>query len=171
MGRAALARQHDAFARIVARDYARRADLPRLVQPLAVAGRGVARTHAPVYRGERRVGYVTSGTSVPYWVFAGRGLDSQPTGERAQRSIALAYLDCDVVEDDGESRSTCAARGCPAWSCPSACAATRRRWARPIVYDHKLPELRAAGRRAGGKGPPAAHGRPWPTPLGASASA
>ena len=65
IGRAALARQHDAFARVVARDYSRRADLPRLVQPIALAGRGVARTHAPVFLGERRVGYVTSGTSVP----------------------------------------------------------------------------------------------------------
>ena len=48
VGRAALARQHDAFARLVSRDYSRRADLPRLVQAVAVAGRGVARMHAPV---------------------------------------------------------------------------------------------------------------------------
>jgi aminomethyltransferase len=39
VGRAALARQHDAFALVVARDYSRRDDLPRLVQPLAAPGR------------------------------------------------------------------------------------------------------------------------------------
>ena len=83
IGRAALARQHDAFARVLARDYSSRADLPRLVQPVAVAGRGVARTHAPVFAEKRRVGYVTSGTSVPYWVVAGEGLDSHQTDERA----------------------------------------------------------------------------------------
>ena len=140
VGRAALARQHDAFARIVARDYARRADLPRLVQPLAVAGRGVARTHAPVYRGERRVGYVTSGTSVPYWVFAGRGLDSQPTGERAQRSIALAYLDCDVVEDDEVSIDVRGTR-VPGLVVPFHLRSDAPPLARPIVYDHKLPSF------------------------------
>ncbi len=140
VGRAALARQHDAFARIVARDYSRRADLPRLVQPLAVAGRGVARTHAPVYRGERRVGYVTSGTSVPYWVFAGRGLDSRPTGERAQRSIALAYLDCDVVEDDEVSIDVRGTR-VPGLVVPFHLRSDAPPLARPIVYDRKLPSF------------------------------
>ena len=150
VGRAALARQHDAFALVVARDYARRDDLPRLVQPLAVAGRGVARTHAPVYRGERRVGYVTSGTSVPYWVFVGRGLGSQPSDERAQRSIALAYLDCDVVEDD---EVTIDVRGTrvPGLVVPFHLRSDAPPYARPIVYDHKLPTLELPGGDEAGK--------------------
>jgi aminomethyltransferase len=140
IGRAALARQHDAFARIVARDYTRRADLPRLVQPIAVAGRGVARTHAPVFAGERRVGYVTSGTSVPYWVFSGEGLDSRQTDEHAQRSIALAYLDCDVVEND---IVTVDIRGheVPGLVVPFHLRSEAPPLARPIVYDHQLPEV------------------------------
>ncbi|MGD0998872.1 MAG: glycine cleavage system protein T, partial [Thermoleophilia bacterium] len=138
IGRAALARQHDAFARIVARDYSRRADLPRLVQPVALAGRGVARTHAPVFAAKRRVGYVTSGTSVPYWVVAGEGLDSHQTDERAQRSIALAYLDCDVVENDAVAIDIRGTR------VPGLVVAYHLRsdappLARPIVYDHELP--------------------------------
>ncbi len=140
IGRAALARQHDAFARVVSRDYSLRADLPRLVQPIAVAGRGVARTHAPVYRGERRVGYVTSGTSVPYWIVAGEGLDSRQTGERARRSIALAYLDCDVVENDAVAIDV---RGTqvPSLVVPFHLRSDAPPLARPIVYDHELPEV------------------------------
>jgi aminomethyltransferase len=138
IGRAALARQHDAFAAIVARDFTRRADLPRLVQPIAIAGRGVARTHAPVFVGERRVGYVTSGTSVPYWIFSGEGLDSRQTDEHAQRSIALAYLDCDVVEGD---LVTVDIRGheVPGLVVPFHLRSEAPPLARPIVYDHQLP--------------------------------
>jgi aminomethyltransferase len=140
IGRAALARQHDAFARVVARDYSLRADLPRLVQPIAVTGRGVARTHAPVLLGERRVGYVTSGTSVPYWIVEGEGLDSRQTDQRAQRSIALAYLDCDVVENDAvtvDIRGTQA----PGLVVPFHLRSDAPPLARPIVYDHELPAV------------------------------
>jgi aminomethyltransferase len=140
VGRAALARQHDAFARIVARDYSSTADLPRLIQPLAIAGRGVARTHAPVFVGERRVGYVTSGTSVPYWLVSGEGLDSRQTEQRAQRSIALAYLDCDIVEAD---TVTVDIRGheVPGLVVPFHLRSDAPPLARPIVYDHELPAV------------------------------
>jgi aminomethyltransferase len=138
VGRAALARQHDAYARIVARDWSARADLPRLVQPIALAGRGVARTGAPVERDGQRVGTVTSGTAVPYWVFEGEGLDSRLTEERAQRSIALAYLDCDVVEDDEVSVDVRGTR-VAALVVPYHLRSDAPPYARPIVYDHVLP--------------------------------
>ena len=138
VGRAALARQHDAFACVVARDYALRADLPRLVQPLAVAGRGVARSGAPVFMGERLVGQVTSGTSVPYWVVGGEGLDSRQTDERAQRSIALAYLDCDIVEADAVTIDVRGTR-VPGLVVPFHLRSEAPPLARPIVYDHALP--------------------------------
>jgi aminomethyltransferase len=140
VGRAALLRQHDAFARVVARDWSRRRDLPRLVQPLALAGRGVARTHAAVYRDGRRVGTVTSGTAVPYWEVEGEGLDSRQSDRRAQRSIALAYLDCDVVEDD---QVTVDVRGAlvPALVVPYHLRSDAPPYARPIVYDHVLPAV------------------------------
>ena len=140
IGRAALAAQHDAFARVVARDYSRRADLPRLVQPLAVAGRGVARSRAPVFVGERRVGSVTSGTSVPYWLVAGEGLDSFQTEGHAQRSIALAYLDCDVVEGDAVTLDIRGTR-VPALVVPFHLRSDAPPLARPIVYDHELPTV------------------------------
>ena len=48
VGRAALERQHAAYARILSRDYSLLADLPRLTRPVAVTGRGIAREGAPV---------------------------------------------------------------------------------------------------------------------------
>lgn len=100
VGRAALLRQREAFEGIVARDYARRADLPRLIQPVALLGAGVARAGDRVLRQGRVVGWVTSGTRVPYWVFDGDGLDALPTERHGLRSLCLAYLDCDLVWDD-----------------------------------------------------------------------
>ncbi len=99
-GRARLLAQWRAAERIAYRDYTLRADLPRIVQPLAVLGPGVARAGDRVYRDGRQVGWVTSGTRVPYWEFDGDGLDAAPTDRHALRSIALAYLDSDLVWDD-----------------------------------------------------------------------
>jgi aminomethyltransferase len=140
IGRLALARQHDAYARLVARDWSGRADLPRLVQPLALAGRGVARTRAPVYRAGRLVGTVTSGTAVPYWEVEGEGLDSRQTERRAQRAIALAYLDSDVVEGD-ELEVDVRGTMVPALVVPYHLRSDAPPLARPIVYDHVLPAL------------------------------
>jgi aminomethyltransferase len=69
VGRDALAVQFEALGRIMERDYSKMAHLPCLVQPLSVSGRGVARPGAKVFRNGKHVGYVTSGTMVPYWVF------------------------------------------------------------------------------------------------------
>ncbi|MBI5443538.1 MAG: glycine cleavage system protein T, partial [Deltaproteobacteria bacterium] len=100
VGREPLARQQAAFARIFYRDYSLRADLPRLLQPVALLGDGVARAGNRVYRGEKQVGWITSGTRVPFWVWEGEGLASRRTGEHRLRSIALAYVDSDLVWDD-----------------------------------------------------------------------
>ncbi|HUU30565.1 MAG TPA: glycine cleavage system aminomethyltransferase GcvT [Phycisphaerae bacterium] len=100
VGRAALERQVEAFGRILARDYSRLADLPRRIQPIALLDRGVARQGAKVFKDGREVGYVTSGTMVPLWKVEGEGLASALTEEHALRSIALALVDSDILEDD-----------------------------------------------------------------------
>ena len=127
MGRAALARQHAAYARILHRDYSLLADLPQLTRPLAVTGRGIARAGAEVFRGGEAAGWVTSGTAVPYWSVEGDGLRSSLADEQRLRSIALAYLDSRIVEDDAVDVQV---RGgaCRRWWCPTTCAATRRLW-------------------------------------------
>ena len=66
IGRAALAKHFKAWEGIRKQDYTRMADLPRMVMPIAMTGKGIARAGNLVYRGDKPVGYVTSGTMVPY---------------------------------------------------------------------------------------------------------
>ena len=100
VGRDALIRQRDAFEKTLFRDYSRQADLPRVIQPIAIVGSGVARAGARVFRDNRCIGWVTSGTRVPYWIFEGEGLSSEITDRHQLRSIALAYIDSEFVIDD-----------------------------------------------------------------------
>jgi aminomethyltransferase len=100
VGRDVLLRQFEARGRILSRDYSRIEDLPRIVRPLAVTGRGVARERARVFRHGTHVGWVTSGTMVPYWKVEREGLSSVQLEEHALRALGLAYVDADILEDD-----------------------------------------------------------------------
>ncbi|MGO9316129.1 MAG: glycine cleavage system protein T [Syntrophobacteraceae bacterium] len=137
-GRTALAKQFAALSKIITRDYSSIGDLPRLIQPVAVAGRGIARAGAPVLKDGRHVGWVTSGTMVPYWIFEDKGLISEQTDEHQLRSICLAYIDSDIVEDD---RLTIDIRGklVDGVVVPYHLRSEAPLYARPIVYNHELP--------------------------------
>jgi aminomethyltransferase len=100
IGRAALTRQYEAFKRIVDRDYSLIADLPRIIQPIALIDKGVARAEAKVFRGDKHVGYVTSGTMVPFWQTDGMGLSSRQSEQKRRRAIGMALMDSDLVEGD-----------------------------------------------------------------------
>ncbi|HEY5387711.1 MAG TPA: glycine cleavage system aminomethyltransferase GcvT, partial [Thermoleophilia bacterium] len=141
VGRAALERQHAAYARIVSRDYSLVADLPRLTRPVAVTGRGIAREGAPVSRpdGGDLLGWVTSGTAVPYWGIEGEGLCSTQTEDHELRSIALAYLDSRVLEDD-EVEVDVRGKRVPGLVVPYHLRSDAPPCARAIVWDH-APQL------------------------------
>lgn len=149
VGREALARQFAALSKIVARDYSAIADLPRTIQPVAVAGRGIARAGAAVFKEGKRVGWVTSGTMVPYWVFEDEGLLSKITDRHQLRSICLACLDSDIIEDD---RVTVDIRGkaVDALVAPYHLRSEAPPYARPIVYDHELPAAASPAESYGG---------------------
>ena len=100
IGRDPLLMQFEAYKWIVDRDFRSLAGLPRLIQPLALTGKGIARAGARVFDGEKPVGFVTSGTMVPYWKVQGTGIDSRLTDETGRRAIALALIDADRVEGD-----------------------------------------------------------------------
>ena len=100
IGREALARQFDAYRRIVRRDYSLMRDLPCLVRAVAVVDKGIARAGATVFHAGKAAGVVTSGTMVPYWQHTGSGIASIPTGEKGMRAIGLALLDSDRVPGD-----------------------------------------------------------------------
>ncbi|MDX1488375.1 MAG: glycine cleavage system aminomethyltransferase GcvT, partial [Acidiferrobacterales bacterium] len=68
--------------------------LKRLVQPIAVFGaRKPLRAGFKVYLNDQHVGYVTSGTSVPYSRFYGHGITATPSDEHDLRPIGLALID------------------------------------------------------------------------------
>jgi len=137
VGREALARQFEAFSKIIARDYSLIETLPRMIKPLAVTGRGIARAGAPVFRGGQHVGYVTSGTRVPLWTVEGEGLTSLQTEQRQLRSICLAYIDSDIIEDQTltvEIRN----KRVDAVVVPYHLRTDAPPYARPIVLDHPV---------------------------------
>ncbi|MHC4509826.1 MAG: glycine cleavage system aminomethyltransferase GcvT, partial [Planctomycetota bacterium] len=137
VGRAALARQFEALGKIIARDYSMISDLPRLIQPIAVAGRGIARQGAKVFKGDKHVGYVTSGTMIPMWAVKGEGLASIQIDQRELRPICLAYIDSDVVEDEKVTVDI-RGRAVDAVVVPFHMRSDAPPCARPIVFDHEL---------------------------------
>ena len=100
IGRAALEQQYAAFRRVMNRDFTDMADLPRRIQPITLLDRGVMRAGMPVYRGDRQIGWVTSGTMVPYSQFNGDGPEATPTDATGKRSIGFAYISCASTKDD-----------------------------------------------------------------------
>ncbi len=151
IGRAELARQHEAFRRIVSRDYSLIHDLPRMIKPIAVAGRGIAREGAKVFKGDKHVGYVSSGTMVPMWEVEGVGLESAQTNRHGLRSICLGYIDSDIIE---EEKVTIEIRGkaVDAMVVPFHMRGDAPPYARPIVFDHQLPAEELPTGDAPGKG-------------------
>jgi len=152
VGRAALARQQAAYARLVSRDYSLISDLPRLTRPVAVTGRGIAREGAPVCRPDDGdfLGWVTSGTAVPYWGIEGEGLCSTQTEDHRLRSIALAYVDSRVLEDD-EVEVDVRGKRVPGLVVPYHMRSDAPPCARAIVWDHTPQLSELEGGEAGEK--------------------
>ncbi|MGO9114480.1 MAG: hypothetical protein ACLP9L_35130 [Thermoguttaceae bacterium] len=138
IGRAALEKQFAAYSKIIARDYSAIADLPRMFKCVAVAGRGIARAGAKVFKADKHVGYVTSGTMAPCWVFEDKGILSRQTGEHKLRAICLAYIDSDIIEDD---RLSIDIRGklVDAVVVQYHLRSDAPPYAHPIIYGHEIP--------------------------------
>lgn len=100
IGKAALAKQYQGFKKITDRDFSGLSDLPRIIRPVALLDKGVARAGCRVFKGEKEIGYITSATMVPYLKTEGYGLESKITGDKAMRAIGLALLDGDVELKD-----------------------------------------------------------------------
>ncbi len=100
IGRAALAQQYLGFKKIMERDLSDLSELSRIVRPIAIIGRGIARAGCKVFKAGKEVGTITSATMVPYLKAEGYGLDSKITDEKAMRAIGLALIDGDVELND-----------------------------------------------------------------------
>jgi aminomethyltransferase len=100
VGREPLLRQFEALKKILDRDFSLIDDLPRLIQPIALKEKGIARAGNTIFKSDTQVGYVTSGTMVPYWRNEGVALFSHYTDEKGRRAIGLALVDSDLLEGD-----------------------------------------------------------------------
>ncbi|WP_035257327.1 glycine cleavage system aminomethyltransferase GcvT [Desulfatirhabdium butyrativorans] len=92
VGRKALERQFDDFKRIQQKNAGSFAHLPMMIRPIALIGKGVLRAGCRVYHQGDPVGWITSGTMVPYWKTEGSGLELRITSEKEMRSIGLALV-------------------------------------------------------------------------------
>ena len=100
VGRAALQKQLAALEKILSQDFSAVPDLPRVIRPIALTGRGIARAGAKVFNGDRHIGTVTSGTMVPYWVFEDEGSSSRQTDQHKMRPICLAHIDSHTLKEE-----------------------------------------------------------------------
>ena len=64
----------------------------RTVRQILLTGKGIARQSAKVLCNDKPIGYITSGTMVPYWHHESGSL----TDDSSQRALALAMIDSDV---------------------------------------------------------------------------
>ena len=145
VGRAALERQHKAYGRLLFGDDSLSSDLPCLTRPLALIGPGVVRAGAKVYAGDKMVGYVTSGTMVPYWKFDVEGLSGSPAQEHAMRAIALATVDSRLHDGDAVNVEVRGNR-IEAALTPFHLQSSAPPYARPIVYKGSPKSAPAAPR-------------------------
>jgi len=100
VGKDALSRQFEAFKQIKKNDFSLIQDLPRIIMPVAVTGKGIARAGNKVFKDGKLAGYVTSGTMVPYWKWSEQSLTGQPTDQKDLRSICLAILESTLHSGD-----------------------------------------------------------------------
>ena len=96
IGKAALQKQFDALEMFKQKNYTHLSDLPRRIRLLTLTGKGIARAGSSVFFEEKEIGYITSGTMVPYWRGTGEGDKFTFTEETGKRAIGLALLDSDI---------------------------------------------------------------------------
>jgi len=139
VGREALCKQFEALKKIIDRDYTLINDLPRVIMPVELTDRGIARAGNPVFVNNQPAGFITSGTMVPYWEFEGDGIASQITDNKARRAIALALLNSNLVEGDTvdiEIRG----RKVRGEIVPFFLRSEAPPYARPIINTQEIPE-------------------------------
>lgn len=94
LGRAALERQ----ATLQGKDKPDGNKIPRILS-FVLTGRGVARAGSEVWKANNRVGWVTSGTMVPYWIDP---VSEHPScqADTGMRALGMALLDADISVGD-----------------------------------------------------------------------
>lgn len=135
VGKTALEKQFEALKNIINHDYTHIADLPRMIRPMALVERGVARPGSKVFRGDKPAGTITSGTMVPMWMMKGEGLNSVLTDEHQLRAVCLGYVDSDI-EVEAPLLIDVRGKGISAVVVPFHLRSDAPPYARPILHGH-----------------------------------
>ncbi|MBU0462371.1 MAG: glycine cleavage system aminomethyltransferase GcvT, partial [Proteobacteria bacterium] len=100
IGKDALYQQYLAFKNITDQKFENISSLPRMVMPLAITGKGIAREGYRVFLKDRHVGYITSGTMIPFQEPEGSGLNSEFKEDPKKRAVAMALIDSSILEGE-----------------------------------------------------------------------
>lgn len=100
IGKISLIRQFRALKGIMEGHFDQLDELPQTIRTVELIDKGIARAGAPVFKGDKPIGWITSGTMVPYWLFDGVGLSSQLTEQSSRRAVALALIDSRIQDGD-----------------------------------------------------------------------
>ncbi|MBL6993872.1 glycine cleavage system aminomethyltransferase GcvT [Desulfobacula sp.] len=100
IGKNALYQQYLAFKNITDQKFEDISHLSRMVMPLAITGKGIAREGYKVFLKDRHVGYITSGTMIPFQEPEGSGLNSEFKEEPKRRAVAMALIDSTISEGE-----------------------------------------------------------------------
>ena len=139
IGREPLREQFEALANILNQDFSDIAALPRRILLLELAGRGITRPGDQVFKGDDHVGYVTSGTMVPYWNTEGAGIESQFTDNSSKRAIGMALVSSELWDGD-EVEVEIRGRRTPAIIVPYFLRSEAPPYARSIVHHQPQEE-------------------------------
>ena len=135
VGKSALLKQFEALKKIINHDHADPADLHRMIRPIALIERGVARPGSRIFRGDRPAGVITSGTMIPMWVMKGEGLQSVLTDKHGLRAVCLGYVDSDIEVDEPLSVDV-RGKSIKATVVPFHLRSDAPPYARPILHGH-----------------------------------
>ncbi len=100
VGRKALAEQREAFTKMAEGDFSLKDKLPKKIMSIALVDRGVMRGGMEVFCGDKQMGWVTSGTMIPYYVTEIEGDKTVQKDETGKRAIGLCYVDSSLKPGD-----------------------------------------------------------------------
>ena len=98
IGKVSLAEQYKVVKKNKIGEYGSDKVLPKTIRSLTLTGKGVAREGYEVFKEGKQIGYITSGTSVPFHISDEVKKEQQQKDKKiGKRSIALALLDSTIA--------------------------------------------------------------------------
>ena len=97
IGKKALVQQYAAILRLADGNFSNLDVLPMRIVPMALLDRGVMRSGMPIYHNDSMVGWITSGTMIPYYHMEGEGAEAKQLSTTGKRAIGMAYIESDIL--------------------------------------------------------------------------